>query len=307
METTSTRLWVKRGAEQWRVLLSRCPNAPSVRNVLGTWLLSILDGQRRYAHVTGLRSDGVAREILGMSAIISDESLRRALAHLAPAPKRCYEAERLEREARLARTGAWMGAALSESVREALVTLWILDIDTTVEVLYGHQAGAEIGYNPVKPGRPSHVVHTYWISGMRLVLDAEVQSGKAIAGCYGLPRLLDLLRSPSPESRPRLMRGDIGCGVERIMKELEAIDRPYLFKLRQGAGVVRLIERLWKSGDWQDVGAGEQQGPAQTPVRQQGPVTPGSASAASRSAPISPQEVRPEAASRPSARRTSVP
>jgi hypothetical protein len=71
-----------------------------VRNVPGTWLPSILDGQRRYAHVTGLRSDGVAPEILGMSAIISDESLRRALAHLAPAAKRCSEAERLEREAR---------------------------------------------------------------------------------------------------------------------------------------------------------------------------------------------------------------
>lgn len=234
------------------------PNAPSVRNVLGTWLLSILDGQRRYAHVTGLRSDGVAPEILGMSAIISDESLRRALAHLAPAPKRCSEAERLEREARLAQTGAWMETALSESIREALTTQWILDIDTTVKVLYGHQAGAEIGYNPVKPGRPSHVVHTYWISGMRLVLDAEVQNGKAIAGCHGLPRLLEILGRLPPEARPRLVRGDIGFGVERIMKELEAIDQPYLFKLRQSAGVVRLIERLWKNGDWRDVGAGEQ-------------------------------------------------
>jgi hypothetical protein len=27
------------------------PNAPAVVDVLGTWLLSILDGQRRYAHV----------------------------------------------------------------------------------------------------------------------------------------------------------------------------------------------------------------------------------------------------------------
>ena len=193
-----------------------------------------------------------------MSAIISDESLRRALAHLAPAPKRCSEAERLEREARLAQTGAWMETALSESIREALTTQWILDIDTTVKVLYGHQAGGEIGYNPVKPGRPSHVVHTYWISGMRLVLDAEVQNGKAIAGCHGLPRLLEILGRLPPEARPRLVRGDIGFGVERIMKELEAIDQPYLFKLRQSAGVVRLIERLWKNGDWRDVGAGEQ-------------------------------------------------
>ncbi len=42
------------------------PNAPEKSDVLGTWLLSILDGQRRYAHVTGLRGDAVAPEILGI-------------------------------------------------------------------------------------------------------------------------------------------------------------------------------------------------------------------------------------------------
>ena len=43
------------------------PNAPEVVDVLGTWLLSILDGQRRYAHVAGLRGDAVAPRILGMN------------------------------------------------------------------------------------------------------------------------------------------------------------------------------------------------------------------------------------------------
>ncbi len=31
---------------------------------------------------------------------------------------------------------------------------WILNIDTTVKPLYGHQEGAVISYNPRKPGRP---------------------------------------------------------------------------------------------------------------------------------------------------------
>jgi hypothetical protein len=110
------------------------PNAPHVVDVLGTWLLSILDGQRRYAHVAGLRGDEVAPQILGMNKIISDESLRRALAHLAPSQlKRCDEAERAARAAQLAKSTAWMGAALAESTREALRTAWILDCDTTVK------------------------------------------------------------------------------------------------------------------------------------------------------------------------------
>ena len=82
------------------------PNAPQVRDVLGTWLLSILDGQRRYAHVTALRGDAVAPKILGMRRIISDEGLRRALAHLAPRTKRGGEEERAAREAQRARSTA---------------------------------------------------------------------------------------------------------------------------------------------------------------------------------------------------------
>jgi hypothetical protein len=154
------------------------PNAPEKSDVLGTWLLSILDGQRRYAHVTGLRGDAVAPEILGMNRIISDESLRRALKQLAPRiDKKCTEEEQIRREAQLAKSIKWRDAALKDSVHEALITGWILDCDTTVKRLFGHQDGAEISYNPTKPGRPSHTLHTYWIANVRRVLDAEVQGG----------------------------------------------------------------------------------------------------------------------------------
>jgi len=89
------------------------PNAPAVVDVLGTWLLSILDGQRRYAHVAGLRGDEVAPQILGMNKIVSFERLRRALAHLAPnQPKRCSEEARVARTVQLAKSTAWMDAAL---------------------------------------------------------------------------------------------------------------------------------------------------------------------------------------------------
>lgn len=233
------------------------PNAPTVRDVLGTWLLSILDGQRRYAHVIGLRGDAVAPQILGMNKIVSDESLRRALAHLAPpVGKRCAEAERIRREAQLARSTAWMDTALAESTRDALITGWILDCDATVKLLYGHQDGAEIGYNPTKPGRPSHTIHTYWIANVRLVLDAEVQNGKAHAAKHSLPRLRSVLAALPPEKRPRLVRGDNAFGNEPVMAQMEEIDQGYLFKLRQSSGVKRLIERQWSRQDWTNVGQG---------------------------------------------------
>jgi len=44
-----------------------------------------------------------------------------------------------------------------------------LDMDVTVKPLYGHQQGAQIGYNPQKPGRPSHVYHSYFVANLSAV------------------------------------------------------------------------------------------------------------------------------------------
>ncbi len=233
------------------------PNAPSVEDVLGTLLLSILDGQRRYAHIAGLRGDAVVQELLGMTKIISDDSLRRALARLAPTVVGRYdEVELAARQAQLDRGLAWMDEQLLASVQAALSTPWILDVDPTVKPLYGRQDGAEVGYNPKKPGRPSHVIHTYWISAVRLVLHAEVQSGKATAGTHSLPGLRSLLERLTPAQRPTLVRGDCGLGNENVMGELEEIKQAHLFKLRQTPGAKRMIERQWARQDWQPVGQG---------------------------------------------------
>jgi hypothetical protein len=39
----------------------------------------------------------------------------------------------------------------------------VLNIDNTIKPIYGNQEGVEVGYNPKKPGRPSHNYHTYMI------------------------------------------------------------------------------------------------------------------------------------------------
>src|SRR6185295_13272718 len=54
------------------------PNAPAVRDVLGTSVLAILSGACRYAHVTALRGDQVNPPGLGMAKVVSEDSLRRA-------------------------------------------------------------------------------------------------------------------------------------------------------------------------------------------------------------------------------------
>ena len=54
------------------------PNAPRRRDVLGTAMLSMLAGHKRYAHIAALRCDAVLPELLGMKKIVSEDAIRRA-------------------------------------------------------------------------------------------------------------------------------------------------------------------------------------------------------------------------------------
>lgn len=214
-------------------------NAPPVADVLGTWFLAALAGHRRYAHVSAIRHDGVSPGLLGMAKVVSEDALRRALLKIdAEAGK------------------VWQQQALLGAVLPLLKRAWVLDIDTTVKPLYGHQAGAEVGFNPHKPGRPSHSYHTYLMAGTRLVLDVEVQPGNQTASKYSAPGLHALLARLPRTEWPRLVRGDAGFGHDAIMRGLEEKALAYLFKLRESANVKRYIERcLWR-GHWEDAGRG---------------------------------------------------
>src|SRR5207248_3861022 len=119
---------------------------------IGTLLMSVLAGQSRYAHINALRWDGVNPELLGMKKVMSEDSARRAFKQASP------EATR-----------EWLKKHLRHTYDSLLENTWVMDLDSTVKPLYGKQEKAVKGYNPGKPGRPSHVVHTYLMAELRLV------------------------------------------------------------------------------------------------------------------------------------------
>jgi hypothetical protein len=131
-------------------------------------------------------------------------------------------------------------------------------MDSTVKLLYGHQEGAVLGYNPKKPGRPSHVYHTYTMAGLRLVLDADVTAGNQHASIHAAPGLWALLDRIPRDCWPSLLRGDSGFGTEAVMRKAEQRGLPYLFKLRLTANVKKLIKKTFSKDDWTNAGQGWQ-------------------------------------------------
>ena len=228
--------WVEESPLEWT-----SPNAPLKRDVLGTAVLSILSGHKRYAHITSLRGDGVNPRLLGMSKVVSEDSVRRSFLGM-------DEMAGVE----------WLRRHLRRVYTPLLSEPWILDADVTIKPLYGHQEGAEVGYNPHKPGRPAHAYHTYLIANLRLVLEVEIQGGKRHHSKHSAPGLWSLLESLPRAHWPAFIRGDRDWGTEANMSRAEQEGLGYLFKLRLTTRTKRLIERLMKSSEWSDAGQGWQ-------------------------------------------------
>ena len=107
-----------------------------------------------------------------------------------------------------------------------------------------------MGYNPHKPGRPSHTYHTYMIANLRLVLDVEVQPGTDTAASYSAPGLWELLDRLPRVLWPQFIRGDCDWGVEDVMASAEQKQLDYLFKLRKSKYVKKLIGKHHSLTGW---------------------------------------------------------
>ncbi len=108
----------------------------------------------------------------------------------------------------------------------------ILDFDSSVETLYGHQEGAEVGYNPTRPGRPSYHPQFCFDGLTRSLVDAELRPGNTSSSTglvetaervFGLPLLA--------KRRVDLVRGDRGYGNEKFMAFLEGRTQPFILKV----------------------------------------------------------------------------
>lgn len=215
------------------------PNAPDVRDVVGTTVLAIVCGFTRYAHINRLRNDTVLATLLGLGRIVCEDSVRRAL--------KSADGQELD---------AWLARHEKDVFDKLLSYQHVIDIDNTVKPIFGHQEGAELGYNPQKPGRPSHNFHSYFIGSIRISLGVDVQPGKRHSGSCGMPRLWEIVDALPAGKRPRLIRGDVGYGGDENMREAERRGLTYLFKIRRTKTVLSLFRRHEDDRDWIDAGAG---------------------------------------------------
>jgi hypothetical protein len=218
------------------------PNAAPVYDIIQSFMLTALTDGRRFSHVERLRDDPTIPELFGMESVVGDDTVRRFFKSVDPV----LGAEWIARNIKP------MWGALPERI--------IMDWDSTVQPKYGHQEGAEHGYNPSKPGRRSFHPLLGVVAGTRLCPAYRFRSGDTVTATQWKETMEDAQRWLG-ERHVWLNRGDLGLGHDAVMSWHEqSASRPmFLFKLKLTTGVRAALHRVpaeaWQGpnvlGAWQ--------------------------------------------------------
>lgn len=130
----------------------------------------------------------------------------------------------------------------------------ILDLDSTVVTVFGHQEQAEIGYNPRYRGKRSYNPLLCLEANSSLLWDTELRPGNAGTWEGSVELLASGLGTLPGDVRELRVRADAGFGYDPVLQMLEARPAQYAVVARMTTGLKRKLgglryqrcNRLWE-------------------------------------------------------------
>ena len=170
-------------------------------DVMLSWFYGLALGAQRFEHFTRYRRDRLLGELLGIERFGSPDTLRRLFLRFG------YR-EVTEVSERLMR--------FSLARMRPILMGHTLDLDSTILCRYGEQEGSLKGYNPKKPGRPSHHPLVAFLAEGRRLLWATLRSGNS-GSANGCVEFLKQSLTVLPDGqRIGLVRADAGYFEKRL-------------------------------------------------------------------------------------------
>lgn len=203
----------------------------ATRTIVESFMVGAYVGSERLSHVELLRHDEPVKKIFGWKQAPTASTLSRFFSRCeAPA------VESLRKE---------LPRRFFSQVNMASSTL---DIDSTVLTRYGEQEGARRGYNPTKPGRPSHHPLVAFLAEQRMVAHAELRPGNVhtAKGCEAFLRdTLEIVGA----NRVSMVRADSGFYSGTFIAEIEQHGLDFIIAAKGYKPVQHKIAaiRTWRS------------------------------------------------------------
>ena len=213
------------------VTLAQRNNRYTVGELLLAILYPIILGLERIETTQLLQHNGVFRYLSGLPTYPDPTTLRRFLLRMTP--------QALIRLRKL--HDRFLARMIS---KPHLPSRLILDLDSTVLVVYGKQQGAEVGYNPTKHGRRSYHPLLCFEGRTKDFWHGELRPGNV----HSASGTLDLLKAcfakiPS-EIRSVIIRADKGFYDHRIVECLEECKACFVIVARLTRPIKRKLAHL---------------------------------------------------------------
>ena len=221
--------------------VKRSNNQIRVVDVMLSWFYGLALGAERFEHFTRYRRDRLLGELLGVERFCSPDTLRRLFL-------RFNYRQVTEVSERLMR--------FSLSGMRPILMGHTLDLDSTVLCRYGEQEGSLRGYNPKKPGRPSHHPLVAFLAEGRRLLWAVLRSGNSGSANGCVEFLRQALTVLPAGHRIGLIRADAGFFEKRLLEYLESQRLPYIMVARLTAVVRKLVIHQTPFTAWRVVARG---------------------------------------------------
>lgn len=211
-------------------------NAIPPEHTFLAFLLGVAAGSRRFAHLQMLRCDEALRQLCGVPAFPSDDTVRNFFRRFGQG-----EVERFFNP-----IWEWV---LKEQVPRACT----LDLDSTIFQRYGGQEGALRGYNPKRRKGESHHPLLAFIGEPTLVLHSWLRSGNAADSGGAVVFLQQALELLPPGWTLLGVRADSGFFDQALLQMLEERGIMYTVVARQQGPVRNQVQyvREWTSIDAQ--------------------------------------------------------
>jgi hypothetical protein len=203
----------------------------SVSQMLLALVYPIVLGLDRIETAALLRSDGTFQYVTGLQSFPDPQTLRRFLLN-APTHLR----EQLHRtNDRLLQRFIYMPEHRSRL---------IFDLDSTVLTVFGHQEGAEIGYNPRYRGKRSYDPLLCLEANSSFLWDIELRHGDAGTWAGSEELLGCCFHSAPSDIRELRVRADAGFGYRPVLEMLEARPAQYAVVARMTPSLKRELRGL---------------------------------------------------------------
>ena len=213
----------------------------STSQMILTLVYPIVLGLDRIETASFLRSNGTFQYLTGLPSFPDPQTLRRFLLH---APPRFWE--QLHR--------------LNDRLLQHFIHLpdhrsrLIFDLDSTVLTVFGHQDGAEVGYNPRYRGKRSYNPLVCMEANSSYLWDTELRRGNAGTWDGSVELLQTCFANIPPDIRELRVRADAGFGVNPVLEALESWPAEYAVVARMTPALKRALPGLRYApvgGDWE--------------------------------------------------------